>query len=451
MFSYYMKDSYFKKPLRAIPVLFLLCSITFGQVGVASAASTAGTTEVTASLIAQIQSLLQIIAKLQAQLGTSSASDKTQGEAPEHAYKVKSTFIDGNPSIQLTAPIKEVFDMSNPLMDVIQFRWAADNISQEGSRVEILYKRTTSFEYSGPLSGGTWEGELPVGDSTGEWKLDISQVGSLDAGEYKVKATILNKNGKRVTSSKWVKFTVKDSKAVANTKTCTIKTDKKSYSVGEKITVSWNSKNFTKPYLQDNNKAGGAFEVRNSGSWDFITYGEYEHSFSLQDDYSGYSYDFNPSCTVKVKVVNNASNKLQNLSIASVNLSLPGGIGHTSIPGSPVPDQTVKVIVKNNEFGDSQSYLKTFKYIATLYEADSSGKLVKTGAVTTGEAVVPAGAYGSSEFEFNLDGGFPFDGKNFEKKYQIKVEIDANNDVKESNENDNSEWSKTWITSYYKG
>lgn len=141
----------------------------------------------------------------------------------------------------------------------------------------------------------------------------------------------------------------------------------------------------------------------------------------------------------------------ENLTIQSLSLSLPNGIGHTSVPGYPVPDQKVTVVIKNNEFGRSDVRPRTVSYIATLYEFDTNGKRKKTNVSTAGEAMVPAGVHGSTEFEFTIKGGLPFDGRNFEKKYQILVDIDVTNVIEESSENDNRAWSKTWITSYYKG
>lgn len=92
---------------------------------------------------------------------------------------------------------------------------------------------------------------------------------------------------------------------VDDDKWCEITTNKSSYKVGEKITVSWRSKNFVDPSLQDNNKAGGSFAVEASGSRKFTT--EYVdttrgYNFSLSDEYSGYSHDFSPLCEVSVPV-----------------------------------------------------------------------------------------------------------------------------------------------------
>ena len=73
-----------------------------------------------------------------------------------------------------------------------------------------------------------------------------------------------------------------------------------------------------------------------------------------------------------------------------------------------------------------------------------------TEAKATGEALVPY-ANGYTSFDFYIDGGLTFDGTNMEKKYQIRIDIDSEHTVNESNEQDNRGWSDTWVTDYYKG
>jgi hypothetical protein len=149
-------------------------------------------------------------------------------------------------------------------------------------------------------------------------------------------------------------------------------------------------------------------------------------------------------------IVKTSNTQLQNLTITEISLSLPNGIGHTSMPGYPVPDQLVTVEVKNNQYGSYNLSGKKFEYTAYLYEIDDSGERTRTSQKTTGEALVPY-SNGYTAFEFYLDGGLPYNGKDFEKDYQIRVDIDTNKDVKESNERDNRGWSNEWMTDYYKG
>ncbi len=106
-------------------------------------------------------------------------------------------------------------------------------------------------------------------------------------------------------------------------KWCEITTNKPSYRVGEKITVSWRSENFTDPSLQDNNKAGGSFAVEESGSRKFTA--EYAdtargYNFSLSDEYSGYSHDFSPVCEVTVPVYVSSRSNAKQPSAKSVDL-----------------------------------------------------------------------------------------------------------------------------------
>lgn len=426
-------------------------------VGTASpvAAQTTGTSVgQNASVQAQIQMLMQMVAQLQAMLvelqkSQTVSSGTIQGSAPEHTYNKINSVVNGPVGIDLSSPLRDFrYDKSNPALDVIEFRWKASNVPLD-AKVEITWERIKTFDYSGPIGGGVWQGEIPRGASTGYLKYAIVGEGTADAGEYRARIAVLDKNNNRTATSKWVKFAIIDSKKEKSMKSCTIKTDKELYVVGEEIVVSWTSKGMVNPVLVfDPNVPGVMHEmygVRSSGSRTFIA--KHENGAKGYEIKIG---DEGKICSVYVVVAGKIA-QMENLSISSIALSQPKSIVHTSIPGFAVPDQKVKVVVKNNEFGRSDLKPRKFNYIATLYEFDANGKRNKTGSFASGEAMVPAGLYGSSEFEFYIEGGLPFDGENFEKKYQVQVEIDVNNVVKESNEKDNSGWSKRWITSYYKG
>lgn len=138
---------------------------------------------------------------------------------------------------------------------------------------------------------------------------------------------------------------------------------------------------------------------------------------------------------------------LQNLSIDSITLGLPDGIG--SGAGIAVGDQKITVVVKNNENGTAQLSNEKFKYTVYLYDV-SSGKNKKLMEAATGEALIPY-ANGYSEFDVNFEGGMPFDGTNLEKEYQVEIQIDSDKEIKESNEKDNKKRSDAWEVTYYKG
>lgn len=147
-----------------------------------------------------------------------------------------------------------------------------------------------------------------------------------------------------------------------------------------------------------------------------------------------------------VKVVE----KKENLTISSIELSLQDGIGHTSEIGVPVPEQTVSVEIKNNEFGSFNGSGEKLNYSAYLYEITDSGSRIKTSEMSSGEVLVPY-ANGYSSFDFTIAGGLPFDGVDYERDFQIRVDIDTDDSVDESNESDNKGWSDTWMVDYYKG
>lgn len=144
------------------------------------------------------------------------------------------------------------------------------------------------------------------------------------------------------------------------------------------------------------------------------------------------------------------SEPLQNLHISSITLSHPNGIGHTASPGAYMLQQKVGVNIKNNQYGTKFHSGEKLDYSAELYEVEDDGSLDRTGIKVTGESYVPY-ANGYSSFEFLIDGGLTFEGDDYERHYKIKVKIDTANDVKESNERDNTAWSDEWMMDYYKG
>jgi hypothetical protein len=150
--------------------------------------------------------------------------------------------------------------------------------------------------------------------------------------------------------------------------------------------------------------------------------------------------------TLKKEKKNNSSKTGENLSISGSKLLYPAGTDFGS--AGNVVDQKITVIVKNNEFGAASLTGEKVKYEIYLYDVTKSKK--KLFKAATGEFLVPY-ANGYSEFEAFIEGGQPFDGENFEKKYRALIKIDTSKDIKESNEKDNEAWSDEWLITYYKG
>jgi hypothetical protein len=184
-----------------------------------------------ADLQRQINELIEQIKRLQNRdtSGSVQTSGAAQGVAPEHTYTKLSGDATGKPKIVITAPVREEFDKSNPITDVVSFRWRADNVPSSPSQnyvVVIERERIKTFDYSGSLSGGTWQGELPPGDSTGQWKMSVAPSGNDDAGVYRVRARIhpckdLRQNcgasvGTSIATSPWVQYTVVDNAAYSS-------------------------------------------------------------------------------------------------------------------------------------------------------------------------------------------------------------------------------------------
>lgn len=149
---------------------------------------------------------------------------------------------------------------------------------------------------------------------------------------------------------------------------------------------------------------------------------------------------------IKDQLKNLRSGSLRkNIYISSVSLALPSGtdFGSTGM----VIDQQLKVLVKsNNQFGPALN-TKDIDYEVYLYDTTKTRdkKLFKAAA-----GIINL-SNGYSEVIVNLEGGLPFDGKNYEKKYRALIVIDSSKDVMESNEKDNKFWSDEWLITYYKG
>ena len=151
--------------------------------------------------------------------------------------------------------------------------------------------------------------------------------------------------------------------------------------------------------------------------------------------------------SAKSKTSTSSSSTLQNLTIARISVDQPEGIGWASY-GS-VPDQKITVLVQNNSHASLTLTGEKAEYVISMYEINNGDKK-KLGKWATGEFFIPY-ANGFSEFSAYVEGGLPFDGDDYEKEYQVEVEIDTGNDVDESNEKDNKAKSDAWEVTYYKG
>lgn len=137
------------------------------------------------------------------------------------------------------------------------------------------------------------------------------------------------------------------------------------------------------------------------------------------------------------------NNSRENLTISAIEIDK-----NVMDCGARACDQLIKVLVKNDQYGSKNLSGKKAKYSVRVYELYNGRS--RTDILSTGEFLVPY-ANGYSEFEVSVEGGLGFDGKNFEKTYQARVDIDTDTDVSESNEKDNTGWSDNWVMQYYKG
>lgn len=140
----------------------------------------------------------------------------------------------------------------------------------------------------------------------------------------------------------------------------------------------------------------------------------------------------------------NTETREQNLTISDID----AGQTFTDC-GTEACERVFTVVVKNDQYGSRNLSGEKAEYTLRIYEV-RNGRNVSTDIRAEGEFLVPY-ANGYSEFEVTLEGGLPYDGEDREKTYRAKVEIDTNDDVDESNENDNTEWSDTWEVQHYKG
>ena len=151
------------------------------------------------------------------------------------------------------------------------------------------------------------------------------------------------------------------------------------------------------------------------------------------------------SKTIKDQIKNlKSGSRQENIYISNVTLALPNGtdFGSTGM----VIDQQLKIMVKsNNQFGPALN-TKDIDYEVYLYETTNKNKKLFKAA-----AGIINLSNGYSEVIVNLEGGLPFDGKNYEKSYRALIVVDSGKDVKESNEKDNKFWTDEWLITYYKG
>lgn len=221
---------------------------------------------------------------------------------------------------------------------------------------------------------------------------------------------------------------------------------------GGSVALSWNSSGASYCELTRNEQAPIYTNAPKSGYFDYTLRYESANNVVVRLNCSDTTGNI-VTDSITIKKLNDGER--ENLSISSIKISMPGGIDHTNIEDSPMPDQEVVVEVKNNQYGLHNLSGKKFEYKAYLYEVNDSGSRIKTTVVSTGKALVPY-ANGYISFKFDIAGGLPFEGDPYDmddilRNFQILIDIDSDDDVDESDETDNRGWSDKWTTEYWEG
>ncbi len=120
--------------------------------------------------------------------------------------------------------------------------------------------------------------------------------------------------------------------------------------------------------------------------------------------------------------------------------------------GEPLPSQTIELRVRNDETGSiSAPGSKLLSYEAVVYEK-VSGPDIKTNITASGEMQLPDG---DEDYYYSVifEGGLPFDEdeEDFERTFYAVITLDADDDISETDEDDNTFTSPTWVMEYYEG
>lgn len=111
-----------------------------------------------------------------------------QGKAPEHRYTPTDDGKKGRSKLVLKAPIQRASFDKQDANDPIAVKWIASNIP-DNAVIEVQLE-TVKLAQGSVLGGGIWQGEVPEGDSTGQYLWKISGEGRADAGVYRVRTLI---------------------------------------------------------------------------------------------------------------------------------------------------------------------------------------------------------------------------------------------------------------------
>jgi hypothetical protein len=134
-----------------------------------------------------MEEIMQQISALEAEIEKRSSSQRVQGVAPEHTYTTTDDGKAGRPKITINKPDqKAIFNKQDP-NDPIVVTWDAKNIPSN-SVIEVELEQIELKDAG--VGGGIWQGEVPKGDSTGEYKWDIQGIGRAEAGTYHVRTSV---------------------------------------------------------------------------------------------------------------------------------------------------------------------------------------------------------------------------------------------------------------------
>lgn len=147
-----------------------------------------------AALLQQIQTLMQLIAQLQEQLGklSNQGGSIPRESTPSlvvYTYNDTDDGKDGETAITITSPSTGAVYDKEIANDPIVISWRAENIP-ENAMVEVQLEAIELAGNRGGIGGGVWSKGVDRGDSTGVYRWEISGEGRSSAGTYKARVLI---------------------------------------------------------------------------------------------------------------------------------------------------------------------------------------------------------------------------------------------------------------------
>ena len=168
-----------KKTLSLIVCVVMVASFVVSPIR-ASAVTTNSSNEL------QIQLLMQLLATLQAMLAELQRGNASTNVGTGVVGEGSDNNEQGEPSIILTYPKRNVtFDKSESNDDVV-IRWTADAVPEN---TNVIYEIKSVESYAGAFVTGS-TGQIKAKSGSYEHRIAIDVPGTLDPGEYKVRLSL---------------------------------------------------------------------------------------------------------------------------------------------------------------------------------------------------------------------------------------------------------------------